>query len=166
MTCTWEIESQILPKFMHSQKEYFLTNTLIGQGEFICESFNTMFNMFFEYGRLKQKIVYEPNEFFISLHEIKDEKEMLLYIELPPPRDCDFSYNVYVKCYFIPFRFSNDKLEVFDTFGIDAVKDMDVGFIIRYMNGQHMMSTMNLPVNPHDRVELISFMSKYIFERV
>lgn len=56
--------------------------------------------------------------------------------------------------------------EIFDMFGIDTVKNIDVSFIIWYKNAQHMMSNIKLPVNVNNRNELINFMSEYIFSRI
>lgn len=102
MTATWEIETQLIPSFYNINRGYFLEGLLLKGRNFFCDNFNQAFEAFFEKGKLSEKIVYEQNEFYISIHDSNNYSDKLIYIELPEPRPCDFTYNMYVKCYFIP----------------------------------------------------------------
>ena len=166
MTATWEIETQVIPPFFNINRGYFLEGLLLESRKFFCDNFNEAFETFFEIGKISEKIVYDQSEFYISIHNVKGYSDKLMYIELPEPRHCDFTYNMYVKCYFIPYRLKGGNIEIFDMFGIDAVRGADAGLIVWYKDGQHMISNLKLPVSVNARNDLIGFMSKYIFERI
>lgn len=165
MTATWEIETQIIPQFFDKNKGHFLEGLLSEGCNFICDSFNDAFEAYYENGNLNEKIKYEPYEFYITIRAYSDIDRMI-YIELPEPRKSDFSYNVYVKCYCIPYRIKEDGIKIFDMFGIDTVKNMNAGFIVWYKDAQHLMSNLKLPVSVDNREELIKFMHEYIFTRI
>lgn len=165
MTATWEIETQIIPSYINENKGNFFEEIFSYGTDYFCEIFNAAFRMSFDEGKLKAPIEYEPCEFYSTAKPI-NETERLIYIELPEPRKSDFSYNMYVKAYFISYRLKKNGIEIYDMFGVDTVKDMNVGFIIWYKDSQHLMSNLNLPVDIDDRKNLIKFMSKYIFNRI
>ena len=121
--------------------------------------------MCFDEGKLKTPIEYVPREFYSTAKSI-NKTDRLIYIELPQPRKTDFSYNMYVKAYFIPYRIKKNGIEIYDMYGIDTVKIIDTGFIILYKDSQHLLSNLKLPVSVNDRDNLIKFMSEYIFDRI
>lgn len=133
--------------------------------EYFCDIFNAAFEALYDKSRLKSPIHYEVSEIYSIAKEIS-ESERLIYIELPKPRESDFSYDMYVKAYFIPYRIKENGIEIFDIFGIDAIKGMDTGLIIWYKDSQHMISNLKLPVSVNDRHGLIEFMGEYIFDRI
>ncbi len=163
MTITWEIESQIIPRFFNENKGYTFENFFSLSNEFVCNIFNNAFELFAD--KLKTPIQYSPDEFNSHARQI-NETDRIIYIELPKPRKSDFSYNVYAKYYFIPYRLKANGVEIFDMFGIDAIKDTNNGLIIWYKDSQHLISNIALPVNINDKEKIIEFMSKYIFERI
>lgn len=165
MTATWEIETQIIPQFFDEIKGYFLEEVLSDGRNFICNSFNNAFEVYYNSKRTEEKITYEPCEFYVTLRAYGNADRMI-YIELPEPRKSDFSYNMYVKCYCIPYRLKKDSIEIFDMYGIDTVRNMDVGFIVWYKDAQHLMSNLKLPISVDNREELIKFMHEYIFTRI
>lgn len=165
MTVTWEIETQIIPQFFDKNRGYLLEGLLAEGRDFFCDNFNGAFEVYYENGEIKEKIKYEPYEFYVTAKTYGNINRMI-YIELPEPRKSDFSYNMYTKCYCIPYRLKNDGIEIFDMYGIDTVKDIDVGFIIWYKDAQHLMSNLKLPVSIDNREELINFMHEYIFSRL
>ena len=165
MTATWEIETQIIPQFLNENKGRFFEDLYSDGTDFFCRIFNSAFRVFYDDGKLKSTIQYEPYEFYITAKLI-NETDRIIYIELPEPRKSDFSYDMYVKAYFIPYRIKENGIEIFDAFGIDAIKDMDTGLIIWYKDSQHMISNLKLPVSVNDRDGLILFMSEYIFDRI
>ncbi len=165
MTATWEIETQFLPYYFNESKGAFFEQILSNGSDFLCDIFNSSFEFHYEQGNLREPITYNANEFYLTAKRYNDI-DRLLYIELPEPRKSDFTYNMYVKCYCIPYRVKKDGIQIFDMYGIDAVRDIDVGFIIWYKNAQHMMSNLKLPVSVDNRNELVDFMGKYIFKRL
>lgn len=165
MTETWEIETQIIPSYINENKGIFFEKIFLHSADYFCEIFNAAFRMSLDEGKLKRSIEYDPCEFYCFIEQV-NETERLIYIELPLPRKSDFSYNMYVKAYFIPYRIRKNGIEIYDMFGVDTVKDIDTSFIIWYKNSQHLMSNLKLPVNVEDRKNLIKFMSEYIFNRI
>lgn len=165
MTATWEIETQLLPQYFNENKGSFFEQLLSSGTDFICDLFNSGFESYYEHGRLNNHIKYQSNEFCIEIRLCNDT-DRLLCIELPPPRNSDFTYNMYVKHYFIPYRIDRSIIKVFDMFGIDTVKNIDIGFIIWYKNAQHMMSNIKLPISVNNKNDLINFMCEYIFDRI
>lgn len=165
MTTTWEIETQAIPKFFDDHKAYFLDAMLYSGSHYICDLFNRAFKMHFDNKRINHLITYSPNEFYDDV-EFYNENDRLLFIEIPSPRKSELSYNIYVKYYFIPYRINANKIEIFDMFGIDTVKDTDIGFIIWYKDAQHLMSNLRLPTSINNREEIVKFMYEYIFSRI
>lgn len=165
MTATWEIETQIIPQFFDKNRGFILESLLLKGCDFICDNFNRAFETYFENGDLNQKIKYAPNEFYVTV-KAYDDTHRIIYIELPKPRKSDFTYDFYVKSYFIPYCINENGIKIFDLFGIDTINDTNIGFIVRYIDAQHMISNLRLPISPHNRADIIKFMSKYIFERI
>ena len=165
MTATWEIETQIIPQFFDINRGYFLEGLLCEGRDFLCDNFNCAFEAYYENGKIKEKIIYSSSEFYVNV-KIYGDSDRMVCIELPQPRKSDFSYNMYVKYYFIPYRVKKDGIEIFDIYGIDIVKNMNVGFIVWYKDAQHLMSNIKLPVSVNNRDKLIKFMYEYIFTRI
>ena len=165
MTATWEIETQIIPQFFDINRGYFLEGLLCEGRDFLCDNFNCAFEAYYEKKKIKEKIIYSSSEFYVNV-KIYGDSDRMVCIELPQPRKSDFSYNMYVKYYFIPYRVKKDGIEIFDIYGIDTVKNMDVGFIVWYKDAQHLMSNIKLPVSVNNRDKLIKFMYEYIFTRI
>lgn len=165
MTATWETETQFLPHYFNDNKGAFFEQIISNGVNYICDIFNSSFEFHYEQGNLQEPIIYNSNEFYITV-KCYNDTDRLIYIELPEPRKSDFLYNMYVKCYCIPYRTKKDSIQIFDMYGVDTVRNIDVGFIIWYKNAQHMISNMKLPVSVNNREELLKFMENYIFERI
>lgn len=165
MTVTWELETQTIPNFFDNNRAKFFEGMFLENNHYICDLFNQGFKFHYTTGRLKQVIEYQPTDFYCALKNV-NETDRIIYIELPKPKISDFSYNFYAKYYFIPYRIKNNTIEIFDMFGIDTVKDTDLGFIIRYKDAQHLMSNLKLPVDINNRADIVDFMSEYIFDRI
>ncbi len=165
MTATWKIETQNIPRFLNENKGVFFEKVFMHGTSCFCDIFNASFKTYYDIGELKEPIQYAINEFHITAVQI-NQTNRLIYIELPKPRVSDFSYNMYVKAYFIPYRIKKNGIEIYDLFGIDTIKDTDIGLIVCYKGSQHMISNLKLPVSVNNREELIEFMSQYIFERI
>ncbi len=165
MTTTWKIETKVIPEFFDDDRTKFFEEIIANKEDFLRDVFNKAFELFCTDKKIKKKIKYKSSDFLCSIIKI-NETDKIIYIELPPPKKCDFSYEFYVKSYFIPYRVEKNTIEIYDMFGVDTIKNKDVGFIVRYINSQHMMSNLPLPVNVHNRADLILFMSEYIFDRI
>ena len=165
MSATWEIETQIIPSFINENKGFIYENMIFYSEKFFCNIFNAAFKLSLESGKLKNPIEYEPCEFFCSI-ESYSETEKLIYVELPLPRFSDFSYDMYVKAYFIPYRIKSNGIEMYDIFGVDTIKDKNSGLIIWYKDSQHLVCGLKLPVSVNDSKKLVEFMAEYIFNRI
>lgn len=162
MTTTWKVQTQVFPQIFNDSRCEILENSLIMKSQYICELFNNIFELEYDEGNLKEKIEYSSDEFAATVI-YGENNNRIFFIEMPEPRQSDFSYSLFTKYYCIPYTFKENRIEILDLYAVEKIKNTQVSLIVFYKDAKHLVSNLRMPVNVEDKENVMDFMCEYIF---
>lgn len=162
MTATWKIQTQRLPLIFNENRGEFVENILINKSRFFCGLYNDLFKEQYALGKLKKKIQYKKDEFDITIVHGNDDKKMI-FIEIPEPKKSDFSYNLFTKYYCIPYRIKENRIEIYELYGVETIKGTTNNLLVFYKDAQHLISNLCAPYKIDEKNNFKDFMYAYVF---